>query len=77
MKKVFYYLGAICIFPVWTFSSFVSDNLSELIQWPPLLVMCAATVGFGCVVFLMLLPLVSAQSRPRLAAAISVALSAI
>ena len=65
MARHFYYFGAIAIFPIWTVCSFVSDNLSELIRWPPLLVMMAAIVCFGTAVFLVLCPFFSPDRRWR------------
>lgn len=75
MTHYLYYLGALAIFPIWTVCSFVSDNISELIQWPPLLVMMAAVIAIGVIAFLVLSPLFPRERRAGLAAAISTALS--
>jgi hypothetical protein len=75
MNRYLYYFGAIAIFPVWTLCSFVSGNLSELIQWPPLLVMMGAIVGFGTAVFLVLSRFIPTARRAGLAAGISAGLS--
>lgn len=77
MTRHLYHFGALAIFPIWTVCSFVSGNLSELILWQPLLVMVAGIVGFGVVVFLTLSPFFSTDRRAGLAAAVSVALSAL
>ena len=75
MPRHLYHFGALAVFPIWTVCSFVSGNLSELIQWRPLLIMTAAIIGFGVIVFLVLRRFFSTERRAGLAAAISVALS--
>jgi len=75
MSRNLYYFGALAIFPIWTVCSFVSGNLSELIRWPPLLVMMAAIVGCGVILFLVFRLFFSVERHAGLAAAISVALS--
>ena len=75
MKRYLYCFGAIAIFPIWTVCSFVSDNLSELIQWPPLFVMIGAIIGAGIAVFLVVSRFIPAERCAGLAAAISVGLS--